>query len=88
MYTTYKYTSTFKKQYKKLPRKLQDQTDDRILIFKEDPSNEMLRNHPLKGVYAGLWSINVSGDLRVLYKKAGEEIVIFAFVGTHSQLYK
>ncbi len=82
-----KYTSTFKKQYKKLPKKFQRQFAERLLLFEEDQTNPKLRVHPLKGKYAGYWSINVSGDLRALYRKKGEEIVIFALIGTHSQLY-
>ena len=84
---TLKRTSTFKKQYKKLSPNLQKKFDARLRLFVEDSSNEVLRNHPLRGSFAGYWSINISGDLRALYRKEGDEIIIFALIGTHSQLY-
>jgi len=81
------YTSKFKKQYKKLPQQFQKQFDDRLKLFLVDPTNSMLRVHPLKGSFSGYWSMSVNGDLRALYLKRGEEIVIFALIGTHSELY-
>jgi addiction module RelE/StbE family toxin len=81
------YTPRFKKQYKKLSVKLQNQFDERLQLFFEDPTNPMLRTHPLKGTYSGYWSINISGDLRAIYLQKGDELIIFALIGTHSQLY-
>jgi addiction module RelE/StbE family toxin len=82
-----KSTPTFKKQYQKLPAKFQKQFDNRLRLFIEDPIDVRLRNHPLRGEFAGYWSINVNGDLRALYRRDGEDIIIFALIGTHSQLY-
>lgn len=82
-----RYLPKFKKQYQKLPSKMQQQFDDRLRLFVNDPTSPQLRVHPLKGSYAGYWSMNVSGDLRALYLMDGDEIVIFALIGTHSQLY-
>lgn len=84
---TIQYAPKFKKQYKKLPVKLQLQFDERLLLFLEDPTNPILRIHPLKGTYSGYWSMNISGDLRALYLKKADELIIFALIGTHSQLY-
>jgi addiction module RelE/StbE family toxin len=84
---TIQYLPKFKKQYKKLPKKFQAQFDERIRLFAVDPTNPMLRVHPLKGSFAGYWSMDVSGDIRALYVRRGDDIVIFALIGTHSQLY-
>ncbi len=84
---TIQYLPKFKKQYKKLPLKLQLQFDDRLQLFLADPTAPQLRVHPLRGNYAGYWSMNVSGDLRALYIRRGDEIIIFALIGTHSELY-
>jgi addiction module RelE/StbE family toxin len=81
------YLPTFKKQYKKLPRKLQDQFDERLVLFLADQTLPVLRVHPLKGKFAGYWSMNVSGDVRALYIQRGDTLIIFALIGTHSQLY-
>lgn len=84
---TIQYLPKFKKQYQKLSPKLQQQFDDRLQLFLIDATDPRLRVHPLKGTYAGYWSLNVSGDLRALYLAQGDSIIIFALIGTHSELY-
>jgi addiction module RelE/StbE family toxin len=84
---TIRYLPKFKKQYKKLPLKMQTQFDDRVQLFVVDPTQPKLKVHPLKGKFAGYWSMSVSGDIRALYIIEGDTIVIFALIGTHSQLY-
>lgn len=81
------YLPKFKKQYKKLPVKFQKQFDDRLQLYLFDPTLPQLRVHPLKGNYAGYWSLNVNGDIRALYIMQGETIIIFALIGSHSELY-
>lgn len=66
---------------------MQAQFDERVQLFVVDPTLPMLKVHPLKGKYAGYWSMSVSGDLRALYIIDGDTIVIFALIGTHSQIY-
>lgn len=82
-----KYLPKFKKQYKKLPEKFQHQFDERLHLYLIDPTAPQLRVHPLKGKFNGYWSMNVSGDLRTLYLMDGENIIIFALIGSHSELY-
>lgn len=82
------FSKRFVKQYTKLSPKIQQQFDARLNLFRKDPYNKQLRNHALTGTYMGLRSINISGDLRALYKELESgEIVIYEFIGTHSQLY-
>ena len=84
---TIQYLPKFKKQYKKLPSKLQYQFAARLRLFTQDPTAPELRVHPLKGNYSGYWSMNITGDLRALYLKQADTIIIFALIGTHSELY-
>jgi addiction module RelE/StbE family toxin len=84
---TIQYTPDFKKQYEKLQKKFQEQFDGRLNLFLENPGHPLLRVHPLKGRFAGYWSINVNGDLRALYRRNDDDIIIFALIGTHSKLY-
>lgn len=82
-----KYEKQFKKQYKKLPRDYQLQFHEKLELFLIDPTLPQLRVHPLKGAFAGYWSMNVNGDIRALYTIRGDELIIFALIGSHSQLY-
>ena len=84
---TIQYSSKFKKQYKKLPKKIQTRFESRLRLFVKSPTNPQLRIHPLQGKYNGYWSMNITGDFRAIYLKRGNEIIIFALIGTHSELY-
>lgn len=66
---------------------MQEQFDERLRLFLVNEKDPLLRLHPLRGKFGGYYSINVSGDLRALFYREGDEVVIFALIGTHSQLY-
>jgi len=48
----------------------------------------MLNNHPLRGEHRGYRSINVGGDLRVIYEEIDSHIAHFILIDTHSNLYE
>ena len=79
------YSPQFRKQYKKLSQKTQTQLDARLILLVEEPYHPQLQNHKLHGEYAGYRSINVSGDLRVVYRAIGNEAIILFAIGTHSR---
>lgn len=81
-------TKNFDKQYVKLNDKTKTIYKNRITIFNDNPFDFRLRNHALKGKYLGYRSIDITGDIRALYTVNGNIIVIFGFIGTHSQLHK
>ena len=81
------FTRKFVKQFKKLPDKNRQQFKNRLELFLADQYHTLLRRHPLKGKYAGYYSIDISGDLRALFRYQTENSVIFSLIGTHSQLY-
>lgn len=85
--TKIEYTKKFRKQYSKLNPKIRAQFKKRQQLWLDDPYNTQLHLHMLTGEYAGLYSINVTGDIRALYEKIGDSYVIFGFIGAHSQLY-
>lgn len=76
----------FQKRYLKLTPAQQKKFKDRRNLFLQDEFNPALNNHTLKGNYLGYRSINVTGDLRAIFKKTGEE-VIFVTLDSHSNLY-
>ncbi len=80
-------TKAFDKQYEKVNFKIKSSFKRRIELFRANPFESSLRNHALKGKYLGFRSIDVTGDVRALYITRGDTIIIFAFIGTHSQLY-
>lgn len=77
----------FKKKFKKLPAKIKQQFEQKIIIFPVDEYQSVLNNHRLSGEYGDYQSINVTGDYRAIYKKLDQDTVLFVDIGTHSQLY-
>ena len=81
------FAGKFVKQFRKLPAKNQQQFKNRLEVFLVDQDHALLRRHPLRGKYAGYHSIDISGDLRALFRYQTENSVVFSLIGTHSQLY-
>jgi addiction module RelE/StbE family toxin len=81
------YHARFKKQYKKLNLKEQTRFQERLEILLVNPMSPELRVHTLKAKYRGYLSMDVTGDIRALYYYEGNTVVVFGFIGTHSQLY-
>lgn len=80
----------FHKDFIKGSGKLTNQQKDKLLqrlkLFELDEFNPILNNHSLRGKYLGCRSINITGDLRAIFKKNGDE-VLFTAIGSHSKLY-
>ena len=87
LYHQIEFTKSFTKQFKKLRYNQQERFYERLEVFKKNPQDRVLRDHALKGKYKGFRSIDIEVDLRALYYVKGDVIVVFAIIGTHSQLY-
>ena len=86
-----RFTNNFLLQYKKADVRIRNKADDCLRIFKKNPNDLQLKNHKLKREWQGHRSINITADLRAIYKEVkltDEIIVYFVGLGTHKQLYK
>ena len=81
------FSKSFKKSYHRLPKKLRNRVDERIILFAQDPFDVSLQNHELKGKYKGYRSINITGDLRAHYYTLKKDVALFVALGTHSEFY-
>lgn len=86
-YSKIDFTKNFTKEFKSLRPNQKQRFYVRLELFKQNPYDRILRNHTLKGKYIGFRSIDIGGDLRALYTVKNDAVIIFAFIGTHSQLY-
>lgn len=78
----------FEKKYAKLRPGEKQKFKERRNMFLDDPFYPLLNNHALEGKYEGYRSINIGGDLRVIYKILTKNTVLFTKIDTHSNLYK
>lgn len=81
------YRRQFQKQFRRLTVSKRRQANERLRLFGQNPTATILNNHKLKGKYEGFQSINISGDLRAIYKESSNGVV-FSVIGTHSELYE
>ena len=85
------FSRTFQKKIEKAPQKVKTAFKTRLFLFINEPFNEILGNHSLKGEWKNYRSINITGDWRAIYRDLGDgkmELVEFVEIGTHSELYK
>jgi addiction module RelE/StbE family toxin len=79
---------TFDKQFAKLRPSVRARVKERLALFFNDPYHPQLRNHPLRGKYLDYRSVDITGDIRAIYKHVSEDEAIFVAIGTHGQLYR
>lgn len=60
----------------------------RYLVFIQDKSYPLLKDHQLAGDMKGKRSFSITGDIRVVYRELDENTVEFLDIGTHPQIYR
>ena len=82
------YHKSFRKQFDKLPLKIQDKFEKCLKLFIDDQFHPLLNNHPLNGEYEGYRSINITGDIRAIFYIKPDSNCVFINIGSHSELYE
>lgn len=83
-------TRAFNKSLKKCSLKIKKQTKRRINLYLFNPKAPILHNHKLKGKFRNTYSINITGDYRLLLRKEENPDLISIYlmeIGTHAELY-
>ncbi len=81
-------SNKFQKQLKKTPEKIIDKIGEKLNVFINNFMDPTLNNHSLKGEWTGYKSINITPNLRAIYKEVDKNLVRFVALGTHSELYE
>lgn len=68
--------------------KLINKTGAKIKAFQQNPSNPVLKDHPLKGSKRKFRAFSITGDIRIIYQKINDKHVVFYDIGTHNQVYR
>ena len=77
----------FLKDYNKLTQSQKEKFKERRNLFLKDEFDPVLNNHALKGKWLGYRSINVTGDIRAIFKRDTES-ALFVAIDNHSNLYR
>jgi addiction module RelE/StbE family toxin len=83
-----RFHEVFLKHYKKriVSAGLTKLFQERLEIFKKNPNDPILKNHPLKGKKTNLRAFSITGDIIVVYQKYGDTYFFFD-IGSHNQVY-
>jgi addiction module RelE/StbE family toxin len=84
------FSDRFERNIQEAPDEIKAALADSLELFNEDPNHPTLRNHPLKEKFTGYRSIDVSGDIRAVFKETitgKRKIITFHMLGTHKELY-
>jgi addiction module RelE/StbE family toxin len=76
------YSKTFMKQFKKIPKGFQEEVNERIKLFKENPENPTFKIHKLHGRLSQFQAFSINYNYRIIFEKT-KEFYIFAEIGNH-----
>lgn len=78
----------FKRAYKKLPPRVQNDFDKKIELFIKNPSDPILKTHKLKGKLQLCLAFRLYDGYRVLFEFSGNDTVDLLAVGPHDHYDK
>ncbi len=78
------YTPTFIKSYSKLEKYIQEETKEKIELFKNATNHKSLTVHKLKGKLKGRYSFSINYNHRIVFKYGdNKNEVFFLNIGDH-----
>lgn len=81
------YGGNFLKRFNKLPLEIKRLANSKVEIFKNNPLHPSLRLHMLKGRFAGVWSITLTKNYRIIFERKANGDILFISIGCHD-IYK
>lgn len=73
------YTNTFQKNFRKLPREIQEAFFDAFELFQEDIYDPILKTHKLRGSMSGLLASSIDTEYRFITRIHEKEKRILLF---------
>ena len=77
------YLPRFKREYKKLPSKIQELAIEKERIFRKNFFDTRLDTHKLHGPLKTFWAFSIDYKNRIIFDFSGKETVRFYSVGDH-----
>ncbi|MBU1130728.1 type II toxin-antitoxin system mRNA interferase toxin, RelE/StbE family [Patescibacteria group bacterium] len=81
------YSSKFVKELRKLPKNIIKIAIAKERLFKLNPLHPSLRLHELHGKFKGVWSISLTANYRIIFKRQKNGDILFISIGRHD-IYK
>jgi mRNA interferase YafQ len=84
------FNGQFKRDFRKVEKRGCDMEKMReiiALLTADAPLPERCKDHALKGRWVTYRDVHIAPDWILIYKKVGDDQIIFARTGTHSDLF-
>ena len=78
-----RYKPSFVREFKKLPKAVQDEALQKIALFRDATNHEQLKVHKLKGKLKDFYSFSVTYLHRIVFMYEKKDVVVFLAVGDH-----
>lgn len=78
------YSSKFAREYKKLPPEVKAIAELQEVIFRQNPFDQKLKTHKLKGKLSGFLSFSIGYKYRIIFEfSKDKKTIYFHAVGEH-----
>ncbi|MEK7501026.1 MAG: type II toxin-antitoxin system mRNA interferase toxin, RelE/StbE family [Patescibacteria group bacterium] len=84
---TIRYSSKFRKSYRKLPWHLKIKAEEKEKVFRHNPFDPRMDTHKLHGKYKDYWAFTIAGSYRIMFAFSGKDTIDFINTGTH-EIYR
>ena len=81
------YTPSFYRQFQTLETQLQEETIEKISLFKTPANHKWLKVHKLKGPLSGRHSFSINYKFRIVFSYLSKNSAVFLAIGDHD-IYK
>lgn len=78
------YSSKFKREYERLPKKIKVLAEKKEFIFRNNPFESRLDTHKLSGRLKEYWAFSIDKKYRIIFEFAEKDMIWFHSVGDHS----
>ena len=78
------YSPKFARQYKKLPKDIQEKAEKLEHVFRSDPFDARLKTHKLQGALKEFYAFSINHSYRIIFDLPEEGVARFYAVGDHS----
>ena len=81
-------SSRFRRSYRKQPRHIQEDFDQKIILMQSEPFHPALGTHKLSGDLADYYSFYLRDGFRVLFDFVEPNVILLVNVGSHDDYRK
>ena len=82
-------TAIYKRAYKSFIKKhpeLAEKVKERLELLQNNPSDPLLKTHPLTGKLKELMSCRISYEYRIVFRQNGD-VIFLLNIGSHDEVY-